>query len=140
MNMKKSLFAVLLCMTAIMIVSCGKKKENTPQGVVEYNVYCLDNQDFEGFLDCYDWRNVDADKNSKLEKLQKAKDDGKLKDFHYELKVLEVEYQEFTNQHIVKTEITFTKLNETREEVFYVKDVDGEYKIAYGTGLWIIWN
>lgn len=136
---KKLTIVALCCFVMTTLIGCGIKKENTPQGVVEYSIYCLNNHDFEGFLDCYDWRWTTGydRKEVKLKDLQKKEEDGKFKNLKMGSTIVDDQIQEFTQQRIIKVNVTNTETNVKRTVEFHLTDVDGEWKIVRNTGLWI---
>lgn len=123
-----SVFAMAVAMCAT-IVSCGMSKENTPEGVAKYAIYCMSEQKLEELIDCCDYTGEQRERS--LEALKEMKESGMMGDIRIDCEVLNTE-QITDDAAMVTVRMTYSNGEEPDEKDIYLHKIDGEWKVTDG--------
>lgn len=135
--MKKLFVTFLVAVAAIALWSCGGV-ENTPKGVAEASIKCMQNEDIKGYVDLLyfdDSKNKGSEQEKeKFAEIIKGKVLVSLKEKEgiksYE--TLSEEISENGNSAKVKMKITYGNGEESNQTFKLLKDKEGKWKIKFG--------
>lgn len=132
--MKKILLSLFVAVAAMALWSCGDS--NTPSAVAEKSVKCLQNSDYEGYVDLLG-TNDGKDSEEGEEQLvallrEKGEKTMKEKQGLKSYEVLSEEISEDGNKATVEMKIVYGNGEEKTEKVKLAKNDKGEWRITWG--------
>ena len=126
--MKKVLFAVLVCVMAVVMTSCGGHP-STPRGVAEKSLDCTIKKDIKGYYDCcYYPKNKQDQKKQDIE-MSEHYIEAYESHFPVDYKFISEEVDEDKGRAAVTFEITYGDDRVRKETILLKKEKDGKWYI-----------
>ena len=132
--MKKLFISMFVAVVALTLWSCGPA--NTPSAVAEEACKCLQNEDYEGYvelLDLKETKNQESDKEQFVAMLrEKGTKTMEKKQGIKSYEVLSEEISEDGKSANVKMKIVYGNGDEDTQKMKLVKNDDGDWKLTMG--------
>lgn len=134
--MRKVFISLFVALIAIVMGSCGS--DNTPTGVAEASIKCVQKEDIKGYIDLLDINTSDGQDpakskeeltalfNAKLLPALRAK--GGVKSYE----ILSEEINETGDKATVEANVVYGNGEESKQTVDLVKNEEGEWKVKFG--------
>lgn len=132
--MKKLFISMFVAVVAFTLWSCGPA--NTPSAVAEEACKCVQNADYEGYVELMDLKETKNQKSEKEQFVAMLREKGtKTMEKKQGIKSYKVESEEISEDGksaIVKMKVVYGDGSEDTSKIKLVKNDKGEWKISFG--------
>ena len=132
--MKKLFISMFVAVVAFTLWSCGPA--NTPSAVAEKACKCVQNEDYEGYVELMDLKETKNQESEKEQFVAMLREKGtKTMEKKQGIKSYKVESEEISEDGksaIVKMKVVYGDGSEDTNKIKLVKNDKGEWKISFG--------
>ena len=132
--MKKLFISMFVAVVAFTLWSCGPA--NTPSAVAEEACKCVQNADYEGYVELMDLKETKNQESEKEQFVAMLREKGtKTMEKKQGIKSYKVESEEISedgNSAIVKMKVVYGDGSEDTNKIKLVKNDKGEWKVSLG--------
>ena len=132
--MKKLFFSMFVAVVALTLWSCGPA--NTPSAVAEEACKCVQNEDYEGYVELMDLKETKNQESEKQQFVAMLREKGtKTMEKKQGIKSYKVESEEISEDGKsanVKMKIVYGNGDEDTQKMKLVKNDDGDWKLTMG--------
>ena len=132
--MKKLFISMFVAVVAFTLWSCGPA--NTPSAVAEKACKCVQNEDYEGYVELMDLKETKNQESEKEQFVAMLREKGtKTMEKKQGIKSYKVESEEISEDGksaIVKMKVVYGDGSEDTSKIKLVKNDKGEWKISFG--------
>ena len=132
--MKKLFISMFVAVVAFTLWSCGPA--NTPSAVAEEACKCVQNEDYEGYVELMDLKETKNQESEKQQFVAMLREKGtKTMEKKQGIKSYKVESEEISEDGksaIVKMKVVYGDGSEDTNKIKLVKNDKGEWKISFG--------
>ena len=132
--MKKLFISMFVAVVAFTLWSCGPA--NTPSAVAEEACKCVQNEDYEGYVELMDLKETKNQESEKEQFVAMLREKGtKTMEKKQGIKSYKVESEEISEDGksaIVKMKVVYGDGSEDTSKIKLVKNDKGEWKISFG--------
>ena len=132
--MKKLFISMFVAVVAFTLWSCGPA--NTPSAVAEEACKCVQNADYEGYVELMDLKETKKQESEKEQFVAMLREKGtKTMEKKQGIKSYKVESEEISEDGksaIVKMKVVYGDGSEDTNKIKLVKNDKGEWKISFG--------
>ena len=132
--MKKLFISMFVAVVAFTLWSCGPA--NTPSAVAEEACKCVQNEDYEGYVELMDLKETKNQESEKEQFMAMLREKGtKTMEKKQGIKSYKVESEEISEDGksaIVKMKVVYGDGSEDTNKIKLVKNDKGEWKMSFG--------